>query len=148
MIDFLYRIIIYLHVLSAMSSIGPFFLLLSIVNKLPKASSKKLSAYLTTFKVAVSVVKHSGHVLVLTGSCLVIFGPWTWKTPWILTTLIILLGSSIFLARAFSPTLRKFTKEGSDKNGLTATLKRTLWIYLFLLIAMLWFMVDKPTLWA
>lgn len=145
--DYWYRIVLFLHVVSAIASIGPFFLLFSLVNKLRHAVKTELNAYLLTFKHAVSLVKHSGHVLVLTGALLVFFGPWSWKTPWIIMTLMIMFASTFFLARAFSPILKKFHKSGQDQLQLISKLKRTVWTYFILLLAMLWFMVDKPALW-
>ncbi|NKE07445.1 hypothetical protein [Mesobacillus selenatarsenatis] len=142
-----YRIIIYLHVASVVMSIGPFFILMPIVKKLPDAVGKELEAYLATFKSAVRLSKHAGHVLIGTGVLLVILGPWTWKTPWIIATLALLFASLFFLARAFSPTLRKFAEEGANKIELSAKLKRTIWTYIILLMSMLWFMVVKPNLW-
>jgi hypothetical protein len=145
--DWLYRFIIYLHVLSAIVSIGPFFLLLPIVKKLEAAAEEKLASYLEIFRVAVRLTKHAGHVLVGSGVLLVLMGPWTWGTPWIIMTLVLLFLSLFFLARAFSPTLRKFREHGQDRAELAAKLNRTTWIYILLLSAMLWFMVVKPTLW-
>ncbi|CAH0346051.1 hypothetical protein [Bacillus sp. CECT 9360] len=145
--DYLYRIIIYIHVLSVIASIGPFFILLPVVKKLRMATEAEMNAYLETFRFAVRFAKHSGHVLVVTGILLVISGPWTWSTPWIVTTLIILFCSLLFLARAFSPTLRKFQEDGQNKEELAAKLNRSIWIYIVLLLAMLWFMVVKPALW-
>ncbi|WP_239582931.1 DUF2269 domain-containing protein [Bacillus tianshenii] len=147
MLDFMYRIIIYIHVLSAIASIGPFFVLLPIAKKLSSAKEHALNGYLETFRFVVRLSKHTGHVLVGSGILLVVLGPWTWGTPWIIMTLIILFCSLFFLARAFSPTLRKFEEEGHDKAELAAKLNRTVWIYLILLLAMLWFMVVKPPLW-
>ncbi|RSD26769.1 hypothetical protein [Mesobacillus subterraneus] len=145
--DLLYRIIIYLHVSSAIASIGPFFILMPIVKKLPVAEGKELDVFLGTLKSVVRLSMHAGHVLVGTGVLLVVLGPWTWKTPWIIATLALLFSSLFFLARAFSPTLRKFTEEGANKTELAAKLKRTIWTYIILLMAMLWFMVVKPNLW-
>ncbi|RFU68376.1 hypothetical protein [Bacillus sp. V59.32b] len=145
--DYLYRIIIYIHVLSVIASIGPFFILLPVVKKLRMATEAEMNAYLDTFRFAVRFAKHAGHVLVVTGILLVISGPWTWSTPWIVTTLIILFCSLLFLARAFSPTLRKFHEDGQNKEELAAKLNRSIWIYIVLLLAMLWFMVVKPVLW-
>lgn len=143
----LYRILIYIHVLSAIVSIGPFFILLVLVKKLPEASKTELDVYLTTFRFIVRLAKHSGHVLVGSGILLVVSGPWTWGTPWIMLTLIILFCSLFFLARAFSPTLRKFQEDNHNRTKLTVKLARAIWIYLILLMAMLWFMVVKPVLW-
>ncbi|TWI54556.1 hypothetical protein [Halalkalibacter nanhaiisediminis] len=145
--DLWYRIFIYLHVSSAIASIGPFFILLPIVKKLRTAKEMEINAYLNTFRFVVRLAKHAGHVLVGTGILLVIFGPWTWSTPWIVMTLIILFCSLFFLARAFSPTLRQFQEESQNRDTLVAKLKRSIWIYIILLMAMLWFMVGKPALW-
>lgn len=145
--DFWYRFLIYIHVLSAIISIGPFFVLFSTIKKLRLANSTNIHAYLDTFRFVVQLSKHSGHVLVGSGILLVVFGPWTWGTPWILMTLFIMFCSLFFLARAFSPTLRKFDDEEEHRGALIDKLNRTVWIYLLLLLAMLYFMVVKPPLW-
>ncbi|MBM4763200.1 hypothetical protein [Bacillus sp. B15-48] len=145
--DLLYRFIIYLHVLSAIGSIGPFFILVPTVKKLRVAGDEKLAAYLDIFRFAVWFSKHSGHVLVGSGILLVLMGPWTWGTPWIIMTLVVMFASLFFLARAFSPTLRKFEEDGHNKDMLIVKLNRTTWIYIILLSIMLWFMVVKPPLW-
>ncbi|MGM0854802.1 MAG: hypothetical protein ACQEWI_19690 [Bacillota bacterium] len=143
----LYRTMIYLHVISVVASIGPFFILLPMMKKLRTASDSVLPSYLDTFRFTVQLSKHAGHVLVGSGILLVLLGPWTWSTPWIIMTLVIMFCSLFFLARAFSPTLRKFAKKDADREWLVGKLNRTVWIYLILLLAMLWFMVVKPSLW-
>ncbi|UII56597.1 hypothetical protein LS684_03685 [Cytobacillus spongiae] len=145
--EYSYRILIYIHVLSVIVSIGPFFVLFPLLKKLLAAKGNELEAYLDTFRFTVQLSKHSGHVLVGSGVLLVILGPWTWQTPWIVMTLIIMFASLFFLARAFSPILRKFQDPSYDREGLVAKLRRTIWTYLLLLSAMLWFMVVKPPLW-
>lgn len=143
----LYRILIFIHVLSVIVSISPFFILLPLIKKLRVASETELDSYLDTFRFVVRLSKHSGHVLVGSGILLVFFGPWTWSTPWIVMTLIIMFCSLFFLARAFSPTLRKFQEVNHNREELAAKLNRTIWTYMILLLAMLWFMVVKPPLW-
>jgi uncharacterized membrane protein len=145
--DIFYRIIIYLHVLSVVASIGPFFILLPMIKKLRTAAGEEVNPYLDTFRFTVRLSKHAGHVLVGSGILLVLLGPWSWDTPWIVMTLFIMFCSLFFLARAFSPTLRKFDDEQEERKPLIAKLKQTIWTYLFLLLAMLWFMVVKPNLW-
>ncbi len=145
--DLLYRLLLYIHVSSVIASIGPFFILLPVGQKLRIAKDTVMEAYIDTFRFVVRLAKHAGHVLVVSGILLVISGPWTWGTPWIVMTLIILFASLFFLARAFSPTLRKFHEEGHNKEELVGKLKRSIWIYIVLLMAMLWFMVGKPYLW-
>ncbi|KKI91988.1 hypothetical protein WQ54_11890 [Bacillus sp. SA1-12] len=144
---FFYRFLIFIHVVSVIASIGPFFILLPLVKKLNKAGDSELDTYLKTFRYVVRLSKHSGHVLVGSGTLLVILGPWTWSTPWVVMTLIILFCSLFFFARAFSPTLRKFHEKDQVREKLTAKLRRTIWIYILLLMVMLWFMVVKPNVW-
>lgn len=145
--DFMYRILVYIHILSVIASIGPFFILFPLVKKLRTAAGDEMHAYLGTFRFVVWLAKHAGHVLVISGVLLILSGPWTWDTPWILMTLIILFCSLLFLARAFSPTLRMFSEDDHDKGMLADKLKRNVWIYMVLLMIMLWFMVVKPFLW-
>jgi len=142
-----YRLLLYLHVFSAILSIGPFFLLLPMIRNLNTASQPELQIYLCSFRSAVRLAKHAGHVLVVSGILLVSFGSWTWRTPWLLITVAILAGSLLFLARAFSPTLRRFEEADADRAALSKALRRSFWIYIILLLVMLWFMVAKPVLW-
>ena len=143
----LYRLLLYVHIFSAILSIGPFFVLLPLIKKLRASEAHAQKAYLDVFRFSVRLAKHAGHVLVASGVLLVLAGPWTWKTPWIVMTLILMASSLFFLARAFSPTIRKFNETGQDKETLVQLLRRSVWIYIVLLMAMLWFMVTKPALW-
>lgn len=143
----LYKFLIYLHVFSAILSIGPFFLLLPVVKMLRNAEKFSQQAYLNVFRFAVRLTKHAGHILVGSGILLVVLGPWSWKTPWIVATIIVMVSSLFFLARAFSPTIRKFDDSGQNTGPLVDKLKRSTWIYIILLLIMLWFMVTKPALW-
>ena len=143
----MYTIILYAHILSAVLSIGPFFVLLPLVRRMEIASGPVLDSHVTTFKSAARLVKHAGHVLVVTGILLIWQGPWGWGTPWIVCTLAVMVASIFFLARAFTPILRQFGKENAAQLLLVKKLKRSLWIYILLLLLMLWFMVDKPMFW-
>ncbi|ALS79965.1 MULTISPECIES: hypothetical protein [Planococcus] len=143
----MYSLILFAHILSAVLSIGPFFVLLPLVKRMETASGDVLQSHIVTFKSATRLVKHAGHVLVTTGVLLIWQGPWGWGTSWILGTLAVMVGSVFFLARAFTPTLRKFGNEKFNHLQLVKKLHRSLWIYIFLLSLMLWFMVDKPNFW-
>jgi hypothetical protein len=143
----LYRLLLYIHIFSVILSVGPFFLLIPMMKKLQAAEIQAQQAYLDVFRFAVRLAKHAGHMLVISGALLVLAGPWSWKTPWIMMTLIILASSLFFLARAFSPTLRKFSEPSHDKKTLIQRLHRSVWIYIILLMVVLWFMVTKPVLW-
>jgi hypothetical protein len=143
----LYRLLLYIHIASVILSIGPFFVLIPILKKLHTSQSAIQQSYLDVFRFAVRLAKHAGHVLVGSGVLLVLVGHWSWKTSWIVMTILLLVSSLFFLARAFSPTIRKFSEPDQDKKLLIHLLRRSIWIYIVLLMVMLWFMVVKPTLW-
>ncbi|WP_071459660.1 hypothetical protein [Bacillus massilinigeriensis] len=143
--DHLYASLVYLHVLSVIVSIGPFFVLLYIGGNLRHAEGKETTFLLKIFHFSVRLTKHAGHVLVGTGVLLIYLGPWKWSTPWIVMTLLVMFSSIFFLARAFTPKLKKFHDPAVDKNLLITSLIRSTWIYIMLLSLMLWFMVIKPT---
>ncbi|WP_371262927.1 hypothetical protein [Paenibacillus sp. OV219] len=128
-------------------SIGPFFIFIPVIKRLRSAEVLEQNAYLNTFRSAIRLAKHSGHLLVVSGLLLVIVGSWAWSTSWIVMTIVLLVGSLLFLARAFSPKIRKFQEPGQDKERITRLLNRAVWIYLALLLIMLAFMVMKPTIW-
>lgn len=142
-----YRLLLYIHIFSVILSVGPFFILLPLLKKLKAAEPGSEQAYLDSFRAAVRLAKHAGHVLVVTGVLLVLVTNRSWTTPWLLTTIVILICSLYFLARAFSPTLRRFQDHNEPRAVLVSKLKKTIWIYLALMMAMLWFMVAKPILW-
>ncbi|PGL67474.1 hypothetical protein [Bacillus sp. AFS055030] len=143
----LYRLLLYIHIASVILSIGPFFVLIPILKKLHTTQSAIQQSYLDVFRFAVRLAKHAGHVLVGSGVLLVLVGHWSWKTSWIVMTILLLVSSLFFLARAFSPTIKKFSELNQDKKLLIHLLRRSIWIYIALLMVMLWFMVVKPTLW-
>ncbi|WP_066295280.1 hypothetical protein [Bacillus sp. FJAT-29937] len=145
--DTLYRFILYIHVGSAVLSIGPFFVLIPIAKKLRAAEHEVQLAYLDIFRLSVRLVKHAGHLLVGSGALLIAMGHWTWKTPWIIATLAVMFGSVFFLARAFTPIFRKFHEPEQDQQLLVQKLLKSTWLYLILLMVMLWLMVVKPPLW-
>lgn len=143
----LYKLLLYIHILSAMASIGPFFVLISLVRKMRTAQWPELGAYINMFRSSTRLVKHMGHVLVVSGILLAYTAGYAWDTSWIVATLLIMAGSIVFLARAFSPKLRKFAEPDHDQNILVQKLARSVWMYLVLLLIMLWLMVAKPQLW-
>jgi uncharacterized membrane protein len=143
----MYSLLLFIHIMSAILSIGPFFVLVPLVKRMGAAQGEVLHAHIGTFKSATRLVKHAGHVLVASGALLLWQSPWQWTTSWIVLTLAVMISSIFFLARAFTPVLRKFGETNADQAALVKKLNRSLWIYIFLLVLMLWFMVDKPMFW-
>ncbi len=62
-------------------------------------------------------------------------------------TIALMVGSIVFLARAFKPTLKTFGTTEFNKGTFIAKLRKSTIIYIFLLLIMLWLMVAKPILW-
>ncbi|MBB5181298.1 hypothetical protein HNQ44_002763 [Planomicrobium koreense] len=143
----MYTVVLYLHIFSAILSIGPFFVLLPLVKRMDGAEELVLSSQIATFRSAVRLVKHAGHVLVATGALLIWQSSWAWTDSWIALTLAVMAGSIFFLARAFKPVLRKFEEPGADRGVLLRELNRSIWLYVLLLGLMLWLMVAKPAFW-
>jgi hypothetical protein len=144
----MYPWLVYLHILSAVASIGPFFVLIPLLRKMKTAENAELQLHLDSFQFAVRLSKHTGHLLVATGVLLMWLGNWPWKTSWILATIIVMVTSLYFIARAFSPTIRELRKPTvpiGDRNLLLRKLSRALYLYIALLLVMMWFMVVKPT---
>lgn len=143
----MYELILFLHIFSAILSIGPFFVLVPMTKKMRAAEVDVLLAYLDVFRSAVRLVKHAGHVLVTTGVLLIWQSTWTWGTSWIVMTIAVMVGSIVFLARAFTPVIRQFHAGECTQSNLADKLHRAAWMYIGILALMLWFMTAKPVFW-
>jgi hypothetical protein len=143
----MFTILIYTHILSAVMSIGPFGVLFPMLQRMRSSSRDQLARDLDTFQFVVRLSKHAGHVLVASGFLLVWLGGWSWTTPWLIATWVILFGGLFFFARAFSPIIRKLREEDSDRSIWLIKLNRALWAYVLILLLLMWFMVAKPSLW-
>ncbi|REB06475.1 DUF2269 family protein [Sporosarcina sp. BI001-red] len=144
---FLYTVIVYIHVLSAVASVGPLFLLFPIISRVRKAVLSEEATLLSLFKWTIRFVMHSGHVLVVSGVILILIGPWPWYTSWVIVTLGIMMLSIVFLASGFSVVLERFPKEPENREELLKKLLNTSWRYIGLLLIMLYLMVAKPSFW-
>ncbi|TQR17390.1 hypothetical protein [Psychrobacillus vulpis] len=143
----MYKFIIFIHVISAILSIGPFFVLFPVLNRMKGKSGDLLDSHIEVFQAAIRIVKHAGHVLVVSGILLMWQGNWAWSTSWIVMTIVIMVSSIVFLAKAFKPNIRQFNAGVIDSHTLIFKLHRSVWLYIILLLIMLWFMVVKPNIW-
>ncbi|WP_246020407.1 hypothetical protein [Lysinibacillus telephonicus] len=146
-IRMVYTFFLYTHILSAIISIGPLFALLLILKKMDSLEESQLWGFVQLFQSIITIIKHAGHVLVISGIILIILSGWTWTTSWVVLTILVMLGSIIFLARAFKPTIHTFGTTDFNKEIFIIKLRKSTWLYIFLLLVMLWFMVAKPELW-
>ncbi|MDM5331899.1 hypothetical protein QUF56_01450 [Ureibacillus composti] len=142
-----HTLFIYIHVLSAVVSIGPLFALIPILKRMEKARESEMSGFVQSFQSAITVVKHAGHVLVISGVMLIVISGWTWTTSWVLLTNVVMVGSIVFLARAFKPTLQTFGTAQYNRLEFIVKLRKKTWQYIGLLLIMLWLMVVKPNFW-
>ncbi len=147
MIPDIYGILVYSHIVSAVLSIGPLFILMPIIRRLGGVDAAIEQVYLSVIKIIIRIVMHAGHFLVFSGVLLLILGPWPWYTSWVIMTLIALLLSGVFLSRGFTQVLRKFHNPDADKNKMLIRLNKTAWTYILLMLIMLWLMVQKPMFW-
>lgn len=143
----IYTLLLYIHILSAILSIGPLFVVLTIVKKMRIAPMDDMPPYIEAFKGSITLVKHSGHVLVASGILLMWHAGYHWNTSWIVLTFLVMFASIVFLARAFKPTLRTFNTPAFNHLQFVSLLHRKTWMYIVLLLIMLWLMVAKPVLW-
>ena len=142
-----YTVIVYLHVVSAVASVGPLFLLFPMISRMRTAVKVEETMLLSLFKWTIRFVMHAGHVLVVTGVLLILFGPWPWYTSWVIVTLGIMMLSVVFLASGFSVVLKQFSTEPENREALLTKLTKTSWKYIGLLLVMLYLMVAKPSFW-
>lgn len=145
--DAMYTFILFAHVISAILSIGPFFVLFPVLNRMKEKNRDVLDSHIEVFQAAIRIVKHAGHVLVTSGILLMWQGNWSWSTSWVVMTIVVMISSIVFLAKAFKPKIRQFYAGEIDSYALIFILRRSVWKYIFLLLMMLWFMVAKPNLW-
>lgn len=142
-----YSLIIYIHVLSVILSIGPYFVLFPILTMMRKKQYRLTEEFDTIFRFVIRITKHTGHILIVSGLLLVWLGPWSWKSSWIVLTVLILICSGYFIARAFSPSLKKLRAGLGDPSEHVRRLTQSIWIYLSLMMIMLLLMVAKPMFW-
>ncbi|GGG25540.1 hypothetical protein GCM10007425_20190 [Lysinibacillus alkalisoli] len=57
----MYLILLYIHIVSAILSIGPLFVLLPLLKRMQTASYEQMTSYLVTFQISIALVKHAGH---------------------------------------------------------------------------------------
>ena len=143
----LYTFILYIHIISAIGSVGPLFVLLVLLNRMKKLRGNEWNGYVQSLQGSIDVVRHAGHLVVISGILLIVFGNWSFTHSWVVLTLILLVASLVFLASAFKPTMQTYGSDAFNKEQFITTLQRNTWIYIMLLLIILGLMVYKPILW-
>ena len=143
----LYTFILYIHIISAIGSVGPLFVLLVLLSRMKKIDANEWNGYVQSLQGSIDVVRHAGHLVVISGILLIVFGSWSFAHSWVVLTLILLVASLVFLASAFKPTMHTYGSDAFNKEQFITTLQRNTWIYIMLLLIILGLMVYKPILW-
>lgn len=143
----IYNIALFLHVLSAVVAIGPLFAIFPMLERMENVEGILEQGMIEGLRGAVRAVSLAGHVVVPTGLILLLFGGWSWKTSWVLATIIILIASLLFLAKAFKPAWRIAEAAHFNKQLFIRTMRSATIKYIFIMIVILWFMIAKPQLW-
>ena len=143
----IYNIALFLHVLSAVVAIGPLFAIFPMLKRMENVEDILEQGMIEGLRGAVRAVSLAGHVVVPTGLILLLFGGWSWKTSWVLATIIILIASLLFLAKAFKPAWRIAEAAHFNKQLFILTMRSATIKYIFIMIVILWFMIAKPQLW-
>ena len=142
-----YRIALFLHVLSAVVATGPLFAIFSMLKRMEKVEGALEQGMIEGLRGAVRAVSLAGHFIVPTGIILLLFGGWSWNTSWVLITVIMLVASLLFLAKAFKPAWHLAEATDFDKQLFIRTMRSATIKYILIMMAMLWFMIAKPQLW-
>ncbi|ATP38777.1 hypothetical protein CSE16_01415 [Solibacillus sp. R5-41] len=143
----LYTIILYTHIFSAIISMGPLFAIFPLLNRMNDASSDQVSGYIQSIQGILRAIANGGHIVVPSGLLLIWFGSWSWKTSWVLLTIIVMFASLFFMARAFKPAMTYSKSDGFVKEKFISMIKTATWKYIFLMGILLWLMVVKPNFW-
>jgi uncharacterized membrane protein len=112
-----------------------------------KIDTGEWNGYVQSLQGSIDVVKHAGHAVVISGILLILFGSWSFAHSWVVLTLILLVASLVFLARAFKPTMQTYGSDVFNKQHFIFTLQKNTWIYITLLLMITALMVFKPIIW-
>lgn len=143
----MYKIALFLHVLSAVVATGPLFAIFPMLKRMEKVEGTLEQGIIEGLRGAVRAVSLAGHFLVPTGIILLLFSGWSWKTSWVLATIMMLIASLLFLAKAFKPAWHIAEAKHFDKPLFIRTMRSATIKYILIMIVMLWLMVAKPQLW-
>jgi len=143
----IYKVALFLHILSAVVATGPLFAIFPMLKRMEKVEGVLHQGMIEGLRGAVRAVSLAGHFIVPTGIILLLFGGWSWKTSWVLATIIMLVASLLFLAKAFKPAWRIAEAEHFDKQLFIRTMRSATIKYILIMLVMLWLMVAKPQLW-
>ncbi|MFF5995865.1 DUF2269 family protein [Lysinibacillus sp. KU-BSD001] len=143
----IYKIALFIHILSAVVAIGPLFAIFPMLKRMEQADERVVHGIVEALRGAVRAVSLAGHVVIPSGLVLMWLGGWSWKTSWVLATIVVMLASLLFLAKAFKPAWRIADADGFRRDLFIKTMQIATVKYIAIMLIMLWLMVAKPQLW-
>ena len=143
----IYKIALFIHILSAVVAIGPLFAIFPMLKRMEQADEVVLRGVVEGVRGAVRAVSLAGHVVIPSGLVLMGLGGWSWQTSWVLATIVVMLASLLFLAKAFKPAWRIADANVFRKDLFIMTVQMATVKYIVIMLIMLWLMVAKPQLW-
>ncbi|MBD8038231.1 DUF2269 family protein [Solibacillus sp. A46] len=143
----LFTITLYLHILSVIVATGPLFAIFPILKRMEKAQTHDFPSYITALQGLLRAVANGGHFIVPTGFVLIYFSGWSWTSPWLIVTYIVMGFSLYFMALAFKPAMNFAKSAQFEKEQFIHMMKSATWKYIFLMGFFLWLMIAKPDFW-
>lgn len=143
----LYTITLYIHILSAIVSMGPLFAISPLLKRMNKAPKEQIEGYIQSIQSVLRAVANGGHVVVPSGLLLLWLSGWSWKTSWVILTFIVMIVSLFFMARAFKPAMNYAKTDNFEKGKFISMIKTAMWKYIFLMAILLYLMIVKPNFW-
>lgn len=90
--------------------------MLFLLRKMKRAKADVFGGLVEAFQSSVDAVRYAGHVVVPSGILLMFVSGWPWKSFWVLATCVLLIGSLVFLAKAFKPKMKSLGTDAFDLN--------------------------------
>lgn len=145
--NLIYNMLLFIHILSAVVSIGPLFGVFPILNRMKRAHDSHILGMIEGLRGLIRAIELAGHVLIPSGLLLIWVGGWSWTTSWVIATILVMFSSLLFLAKAFKPAWHLASAENFSKDQFMTLMKKATIKYIIIMLIMLWLMVAKPNFW-
>lgn len=149
-----FLILKFIHVLLAITALGA-NITYGIWSSLAARQPAHLGFAMKGIKVLDDRIANPSYgLLLLTGLAMLYVSPYSWRTPWILTALILYVVMIGIAATMYSPLLRRqletLEAQGPNSSAYRALASRSRSIGIFitvLVVIIVFLMVTKPVLW-
>ena len=151
----LYSVLKFLHVLLAIVAVGTNVTYGVWISRAAR-DSRYLAFTLKGVKILDDRVTNPAYgLLLLTGLAMLHFGGHSWTTPWLLVSLILYAVMVVLALRGYTPSLRRQIAvleaggpDSTEYRALAARATRLGVALSIIVVAIVFLMVTKPTLWG